>query len=48
MEQPTMGRLEDVGPPAEVDNYSTAQTEGDHLAGLREECTPSGTWAKRP
>jgi hypothetical protein len=48
VEQPAMGRLEDVGPPAEVDGGSTAVMEGDHTAGLKAECRPGGTWAERP
>jgi hypothetical protein len=38
-----MGRLEDMGPPVEVDGGSTAATEGDHVAGLKAECRPGGT-----
>jgi hypothetical protein len=48
LEQPAAGRLEDVGPPAEVDGGSTAKMEGDHVAFLKEECRPGGTWAERP
>jgi hypothetical protein len=43
VEQPAAGRLEDVGPPAEVNGGSTAETEGDHVGGLKEECRPGGT-----
>jgi hypothetical protein len=43
VEQPAMGRLEDMGPPVEVDGSSTAATEGDHVAGLKAECRPGGT-----
>jgi hypothetical protein len=43
-----MGRLEDVGPPAEVDGGSTATMKGDHMASLKAECRPSGTWAECP
>jgi hypothetical protein len=43
-----MGRLEGVGPPAKVDGDSTAEMEGDHVAGLSEECRPGGTWAECP
>jgi hypothetical protein len=43
-----MGRVEDVGPPPEVDGDSTAETEGDHVASLKEGCRPSGTWAECP
>jgi hypothetical protein len=48
VEQPATGRLEDVGPPAKVDGGSTAETEGDHIAGLKEECRPGGTWVECP
>jgi hypothetical protein len=48
VEQPAAGRLEDVGPPTEVDGDSTTETEGDHVAGLKEGCRPGGTWAERP
>jgi hypothetical protein len=34
VEQPAIGRLEDVGPPAEVDGGSTAAMKGGHVAGL--------------
>jgi hypothetical protein len=47
VEQPAASRLEDVGPPAEVDGGSTAKMEGDHMAGLKE-CRPGGTWMERP
>jgi hypothetical protein len=43
-----VGRLEDVGPPAEVDGGSTATTKRGHVAVLKVECIPSGTWAERP
>jgi hypothetical protein len=46
VEQPATGRLEDMGPPIEVDSDSTATTEGDHVAGLKAECRPGGTWAE--
>jgi hypothetical protein len=48
VEQHAAGRLEDVGPPAEVDGSSTAEMEGDHVAGLKEDCRPSSTWAEHP
>jgi hypothetical protein len=48
VEQPAAGRREDVGPPPEVDAGSTAVTKGDHVAGLKAECRPGGTWAERP
>jgi hypothetical protein len=38
-----MGRLKDVGPPAEVDGGSTAEMEGYHVAILKDECRPGGT-----
>jgi hypothetical protein len=31
-----MGRLEDMGPPVEVDGDSTTKTEGDHVDGLKD------------
>jgi hypothetical protein len=43
-----MGRWEEVGPPAEVDGGSTAVMKEDHMAGLKPECRPGGTWAERP
>jgi hypothetical protein len=43
-----MGRREDVGPPIEVDASSTVAMNGDHVAGLKAECRPGGTWAERP
>jgi hypothetical protein len=43
-----MGRLEDVGPPAEVNDGSTAETEGDHMVVLKEECRPGCSWAECP
>jgi hypothetical protein len=48
VEQSAAGRLEDVGLPAEVDGGSTATTKGDHVAGLKLEYRPGGTWAERP
>jgi hypothetical protein len=48
VEQPTASRLEDVGPPPEVDGGSTAAMEGGHVAGLKAECRLGGTWAERP
>jgi hypothetical protein len=48
VEQPAGGRLEGVGPPAEVDGDSTAEMEGDHEVGLKVECRPSGTWVEHP
>jgi hypothetical protein len=48
VEQPTVGRREDVGPPAEVDAGSTAATKGDLMAGLKVECRLGGTWVLRP
>jgi hypothetical protein len=43
-----MGRLEDVGPLAEMDDDSTAEMEGDHMASLKEGCRPGTTWAEHP
>jgi hypothetical protein len=43
-----VGRLEDVGPPAEVDGVSTAVTKGGHMAALKVECRPGDTWAEHP
>jgi hypothetical protein len=48
VEHHVAGRLEDMGPPAKVDGGSTTETEGDHMAGLKKECRPGGTWAKHP
>jgi hypothetical protein len=48
VEQPTAGRREDVGPPTVVDTGSTTVTKGGHMAGLKAECRPGGTWAERP
>jgi hypothetical protein len=48
VEQPATGRREDVGPPAEVDVSSTVVMNGDHVAGLKAECSLGGTWAERP
>jgi hypothetical protein len=48
VDQPAEGRPDDVGPPAEVDGSSTAKLEGDHKAGLKEECRLGGTWAEDP
>jgi hypothetical protein len=48
VEQLAMGRREDMGPPAEVAAGSTALTMGDHMASLKAECRPGGTWAERP
>jgi hypothetical protein len=48
VEQPAAGRLEPVGPPAEVDGGSTAMTMGDHVASLKVECRLGGTWAGYP
>jgi hypothetical protein len=48
VEQPSTSRLEDVGPPGEVDDGFTAVTEGDHVAGLKVECRPGGIWAEHP
>jgi hypothetical protein len=48
VEQPAADRLEDVGPPAEVDGGSTTMMEGYHVAALKVECIPGGTWAERP
>jgi hypothetical protein len=48
VEQPAAGRREDVGSPADVDAGSTAATKGGHMAGLKAECRPGGTWAERP
>jgi hypothetical protein len=30
-----VGRLEGMGPPAEVDSDSTTEMEGDHMAGMK-------------
>jgi hypothetical protein len=48
VEQPATDRLEDVGPPAEVDGGSTTAMEGYHVAALKAECILCGTWAERP
>jgi hypothetical protein len=48
VEQLATGRLEDVGLLAEVDGGSTATTKWDHVAGLKAECRPGGTWAEHP
>jgi hypothetical protein len=48
VEQLAAGRLEDVGPPAEVDGGSITAMEGDHAAGLKAECRPGGIWAEHP
>jgi hypothetical protein len=48
VEQPITGRREDMGPPAEVDAGYTAVMKGDHVAGLKAECRPGGTWAECP
>jgi hypothetical protein len=48
VEQPAVGRWEDMGPPAEVDTGSTAVMKGNHVAVLKAECRPGGTWAERP
>jgi hypothetical protein len=48
VEQLATGRLEDVGPPAEVDGGSITAMEGDHAAGLKAECRPGGIWAEHP
>jgi hypothetical protein len=48
VEQPSAGKWEDVGPPAEVDAGSTAAMMGDHMAGLMVECRPGDTWAELP
>jgi hypothetical protein len=48
VEQPTTGRLEDMGPPAKVDVGSTAVTKEDHMASLKVECRLGGTWVERP
>jgi hypothetical protein len=48
VEQPAVGRPEDMVPPAEVDGGSTAMMEGDHMAGLTEGCRPGGTWVECP
>jgi hypothetical protein len=42
-----MGRLEGVGPPTKVDGDSTAEIEGDNMAGLKEGCRPGGTCVER-
>jgi hypothetical protein len=47
VEQLATGRLEDVGPPAEVDGGSTVVMKGGgHMAGLKVECRPDGTWVE--
>jgi hypothetical protein len=48
VEQLAVGRLEDVGLPAEVDGGSTAVMEGDHVASLKAKCRLGGAWAERP
>jgi hypothetical protein len=48
VEQPAMGKWEDMGPPTEVDAGSTAMMKGDHAASLKVECRPGGTWVERP
>jgi hypothetical protein len=48
VEQPTVGRLEDMGPPTKVDGGSSIEMEGDHVAGPKDECRLSGTWVERP
>jgi hypothetical protein len=48
VEQPIMGRWEDVGPPTEMDAGSTAAMMGDYVEGLKAECRPGGTWMKHP
>jgi hypothetical protein len=48
VEQPAVGRLEGMEPPVEVDGDSATQAEGDHMAGLKEGCRPSGSWVQRP
>jgi hypothetical protein len=48
MEQSDVGRLEDMGPPAEVDGGSTATTKESHMAGLKVECRPGSTWVEHP
>jgi hypothetical protein len=48
VEQSTVGRLEDVGPPIKVDGGSTTETEGDHMTGPKEECRPGSTSTERP
>jgi hypothetical protein len=40
VEQLAAGRLEGVGSLAKVDGDSTVDGEGDHVAGLTEECRP--------
>jgi hypothetical protein len=42
-----MGGLEGVGPPTKVDGDSTAEIEGDNMAGLKEGCRPGGTYVER-
>jgi hypothetical protein len=48
VEQPAMGRLEDVVPPAKVDGGSTTEMEGKHVAGLKEERRPCDSWVEHP
>jgi hypothetical protein len=48
VDQPAVGRLEDVGPPTEEDGGSTATTKGDHMAGVKVECKLGGTWVEHP
>jgi hypothetical protein len=43
VEQPATGRLEDVGPPAEVGDGSTTARKEAHMASLKVECRPGGT-----
>jgi hypothetical protein len=48
VEQSAATRLEGTRPAAKVDGGSTTETEGDHLAGLKEECRPGNNWVERP
>jgi hypothetical protein len=48
VEQLATGKLEDMGPPAEVDGGSTATMNDGHVPGLKVESRPGGTWAECP
>jgi hypothetical protein len=48
VEQPALGKREDMGPPAKVDVGSTAMMKGDNMAGLKAGCRLGGTWVERP
>jgi hypothetical protein len=48
VEQPAVGRLEGMGPPAEVDGGSNAAMKMGHVAGLKAKCKPGSTWVEHP